>query len=144
MARAETVQGDPAHAPESLQPGGNPAQSVNIVNHVSEDEEPVTSIESFGDPSSELTVFFSHSWSDMLDEPKRLVQVLPDHGLKVWADFEGVPLTAGISAQVAEHLAASKFFVAYYSLDYPTRPRVSGNFAWPLACLASTRSISLE
>jgi hypothetical protein len=65
-------------------------------------------------------VFLSHSWQDK-ERTDRLYEAFERAGLAVWydrrsqRDFESI--THGIDAG----LRASRGFVAFYSLDYPTR-----------------------
>jgi hypothetical protein len=63
-------------------------------------------------------VFFSyrHVHSERV---RPVVQALEARGVRVWFDEKDVDDFAGITDAVAEGIAESKAFVAYFSADYP-------------------------
>lgn len=63
-------------------------------------------------------VFLSHAWADG-EGPRRVAEALAAAGLRVWFDATQIDDFASITQAVADGLAQSKVFVAYYSKTYP-------------------------
>src|SRR5437762_6887497 len=65
-------------------------------------------------------VFISYAHADSTAVGK-LVAALTESNLKVWLDESEIPTFAVIAQRIAQGLAKSKAFLAYYSKTYPTR-----------------------
>jgi tetratricopeptide (TPR) repeat protein len=65
-------------------------------------------------------VFVSYAHADA-DAVSRLVEALENAGLRIWIDRTEIANFAAITRTIAEGLAQSKAFLAYYSRSYPTR-----------------------
>lgn len=65
-------------------------------------------------------IFLSHSWADN-EQTDRLCSALERANLRVWYDREAERDFESITRAIEAGLAASRAFLAFYSIDYPTR-----------------------
>src|SRR3712207_3015436 len=65
-------------------------------------------------------VFFRFAPIDR-ERVRPLVDSLEENDLTVWFDENDIDVFGGITSSVADGIAGSKAFVAFYSADYPQR-----------------------